>query len=299
SGDIAVGYSISGSSVDPSIAFTGRAASDPAGTLQAETSVVTGTGVQNGTLTRWGDYSAMQVDPVDDCTFWFTTEYMKTTGTFNWNTRIASFTFPNCSTSPSTLPLNVTVAGSANGTVTSSPAGINCPGACSASFASGTTVTLTPTAAAGSTFAGWSGACSGTGTCTVSMSAARSVTATFTAAVTFLLSVTVSGSGSVTSSSGGINCPGTCSANFASGTAVLLTAKPAAGASFSGWSGACTGTVTTCSLSITAAGSVSATFHTPTSTTTALTVSPTPPQANAGSVVTFTARVSPVSGNIA
>ena len=383
-GDIAVGYSISnGSSVFPSIAFTGRVASDPSGTLQAETSAVQGSGSQTSqtrSLTRWGDYSAMQVDPVDDCTFWFTTEYMKTTGTFNWNTRIASFTFPNCSTSPSTLPLNVTVAGSANGTVTSSPAGINCPGACSANFASGTTVTLTPTAAAGgtfagwsgacsgtgtcsvnmtaaqsvtatfniatfpltvtlagsgsgsvastpagiaclstcsasfasgttvtltataaagSTFAGWSGACSGTGTCTVSMSAARSVTATFTAAVTFLLSVTVSGSGSVTSSSGGINCPGTCSANFASGTAVLLTAKPAAGASFSGWSGACTGTVTTCSLSITAAGSVSATFHTPTSTTTALTVSPTTPQANAGSVVTFTARVSPVSGNIA
>src|SRR5437660_4013960 len=195
-GDIAVGYSISnGSSVFPYIAFTGRGASDPSGTLQAETSAVQGTGSQTSqtrSLTRWGDYSAMEVHPVDDCTFWFTTEYMKTTGTFNWNTRIASFTFPNCSTSPSTLPLNVTVAGSANGTVTSSPAGINCPGACSANFASGTTVTLTPTAAAGGTFAGWSGACSGTGTCSVNMTAAQSVTATFNIA-TFPLTVTLAG----------------------------------------------------------------------------------------------------------
>jgi len=121
SGDIAVGYSISGSSVDPSIAFTGRAASDPAGTLQAETSVVTGTGVQNGTLTRWGDYSAMQVDPVDDCTFWFTTEYMKTTGTFNWNTRIANFKFPNCGStgtgpSASLSPTSLTFASQNVGT---------------------------------------------------------------------------------------------------------------------------------------------------------------------------------------
>src|SRR5437016_13568347 len=135
----------------------------------------------------------MQVDPVDDCTFWFTTEYMKTTGTFNWNTRIASFTFPNCSTSPSTLPLNVTVAGSANGTVTSSPAGINCPGACSANFASGTTVTLTPTAAAGGSFAGWSGACTGTGTsCAILTAAQASATAFFLAPTPPTVALTVS-----------------------------------------------------------------------------------------------------------
>jgi hypothetical protein len=157
-GDIAVGYSISSSSVFPSIAFTGRIPTDPANTLEAETRVVTGTGSQTGTLTRWGDYSAMQVDPVDDCTFWYTTEYIKANGSFNWNTRIASFKFPNCSAIVS-FPLGVTVAGSANGSVTSSPAGINCPSTCSASFPSGTTVTLTATAAAGSTFAGWTGAC--------------------------------------------------------------------------------------------------------------------------------------------
>jgi Abnormal spindle-like microcephaly-assoc'd, ASPM-SPD-2-Hydin/Cep192 domain 4 len=96
-GNLAVGYSVSnGSSVHPSVAYAGRLASDPSGTLGAEVNVVTGTGSQTSGLTRWGDYSAMTVDPVDDCTFWYTQEYMKTTGSFNWNTRIANFKFPGC-----------------------------------------------------------------------------------------------------------------------------------------------------------------------------------------------------------
>ena len=298
-GDIAVGYSISSSSVFPSVAFTGRVPTDPAGTMQAETRVVSGSGSQTSqtrTLTRWGDYSAMQVDPVDDCTFWYTQEYIKTNGVFNWNTRIASFKFPNCSTN--TFLLNVTLAG--NGTVTSSPAGISCPSInCSANFASGTTVTLTATAAAGATFAGWSGAaCSGTGTCSINMTAAQSVTATFNL-VTFPLSVTSagSGSGSITSNPSGINCPTTtCSASFTSGTTVTLTATPATGSTFAGWSGAaCPGTGA-CSLSMTANQLVTATFQVANiSTTTKLAVSST--QAIAGSAVTFTARVSPTSGS--
>src|SRR5271166_3730511 len=95
-GDLAVGYSKSSSSVYPSIAFAGRVPTDPAGTLETETDVVDGSGSQTGTLHRWGDYSAMTVDPVDDCTFWYTQEYIKTNGTFNWNTRITSFKFPGC-----------------------------------------------------------------------------------------------------------------------------------------------------------------------------------------------------------
>ena len=75
--------------------------------------------------------------------------------------------------------LTVTKAGTGSGTVTSSPAGVNCGSDCSESYASGTNVTLTAAAASGSTFAGWSGACSGTGSCAATMSAARSVTATF------------------------------------------------------------------------------------------------------------------------
>ncbi len=80
-----------------------------------------------------------------------------------------------------TQPLTVTRAGSGTGTVSSSPAGISCGSDCSESYASGTNVTLTASPAAGSTFAGWSGACTGTGSCAVTMSAARSVTATFNA----------------------------------------------------------------------------------------------------------------------
>jgi hypothetical protein len=88
-GDMALGYSVSDSTtVHPSVAYTGRVPTDPAGTMEAEVSVLAGTGSQIGSLTRWGDYSAMTVDPVDDCTFWYTQEYMKTTGNFNWNTRI-------------------------------------------------------------------------------------------------------------------------------------------------------------------------------------------------------------------
>ena len=95
-GDLAVGYSVSSDAVYPGVAFAGRVPSDPAGALEAETTIILGTGSQTGTISRWGDYSAMTVDPVDDCTFWYTQEYMVANGAFNWNTRIASFKFPGC-----------------------------------------------------------------------------------------------------------------------------------------------------------------------------------------------------------
>jgi hypothetical protein len=95
-GNIAVGYSASSSSVNPSIRFTARAPTDALGVLGAETNILTGGGVQSGTLHRWGDYSALTVDPVDDCTFWYTNEYEKSTGSFNWSTRIASFKLAGC-----------------------------------------------------------------------------------------------------------------------------------------------------------------------------------------------------------
>ncbi len=95
-GNIALGYSASSSSVFPSIRYTGRLATDALNVMQAESSILTGGGSQLPNLGRWGDYSAMTVDPVDDCTFWFTTEYLKASGTFNWSTRIASFKFPGC-----------------------------------------------------------------------------------------------------------------------------------------------------------------------------------------------------------
>jgi hypothetical protein len=95
-GSMLIGYSLAdaSASLKPSIAVAGRLQSDPLNTLQAESVAVTGTGSQTGTLTRWGDYSTMQVDPADDSTFWFTTEYLSADGTFNWRTRIVSYKFP-------------------------------------------------------------------------------------------------------------------------------------------------------------------------------------------------------------
>jgi hypothetical protein len=95
-GNMAVGYSVSSSSMYPAIRYAGRLVGDTLGTLgQGETTLVAGTGAQSGGYNRWGDYSSMSVDPVDDCTFWFTTEYYETTGN-NWQTRIGSFKYPGC-----------------------------------------------------------------------------------------------------------------------------------------------------------------------------------------------------------
>jgi hypothetical protein len=95
-GNIAVGYSASSGSVHPAIRFATRLPTDPVGTLGAESSIIEGGGSQLRNLSRWGDYSAMTVDPVDDCTFFYTNEYLKADGTFNWSTRIASFKLPGC-----------------------------------------------------------------------------------------------------------------------------------------------------------------------------------------------------------
>ena len=163
----------------------------------------------------------------------------------------------------STFTLSYTRAGTGAGTVTSSPAGISCANTCTANFTGGTSVTLTASAASGSTFAGWSGACTGTGSCTVSMTQARTVTATFNgSANTFALTVTRAGAGTgvVTSNPTGINCGSTCTANYASGTSVTLTPATASNSTFAGWSGACSG-AGTCTVSMTQARSVTATFN--------------------------------------
>jgi hypothetical protein len=158
--------------------------------------------------------------------------------------------------------LTVNKAGTGSGTVVGGA--IDCGSACTAAnLASGTTVTLTATPAAGSTFAGWSGACTGTGSCVVSMTADRTVTATFNASggTVYTLTVNKAGTGSGTVAGGAINCGSTCTAtNLASGTSVTLTATPASGSTFAGWSGACTGTGS-CVVSMTADRTVTATFN--------------------------------------
>jgi hypothetical protein len=158
--------------------------------------------------------------------------------------------------------LAVTKAGTGSGSVTSSPAGIDCGATCEVDYANGTSVTLTAVGAAGSGFTGWSGACTGSSaTCTVAMSAARSVTATFTLLpVQLTVGKDGTGSGSVTSNPAGIVCGATCADDFANGATVTLTAVAAAGSSFTGWSGACSGASATCTVTLDVARSVTATF---------------------------------------
>src|SRR5262249_50783998 len=139
---------------------------------------------------------------------------------------------------PTNFQLTVLSAGTGAGTIMSSPAGINCGATCSASFAGGTVVTLTAAANSSSTFAVGSGACTGTGVCSVTLTGNASVTATFTAnpppPTNFQLTVqsTGTGAGTITSSPAGISCGGTCSASFASGTVVTLTAVPNSSSTF-------------------------------------------------------------------
>jgi hypothetical protein len=127
-GNLAVGYSVSSSSINPAIRFTGRAPTDPLGTLGTEVSIKSGAGSQNGGLTRWGDYSSLSVDPVDDCTLWYTTEYLKSTGSFNWSTEIANFKFSTCgnpdySVTASPASQSVTQGNSTTYTATVTPTG--------------------------------------------------------------------------------------------------------------------------------------------------------------------------------
>src|SRR5256884_463120 len=138
SGDIAVGYSASSSSNFPAVRYTGRVPSDPAGTMESENSIIEGTGSQtNGNGgSRWGDYSSMSIDPVDDCTFWYTNEYLTTNGSFNWKTRIASLKFTSCgppgspsattlisSLNPSALGQAVTFTATVPSSATGTPTG--------------------------------------------------------------------------------------------------------------------------------------------------------------------------------
>src|SRR5262249_36913309 len=123
--DIALGFSASGSSAKPSVRYTARVPGDAAGTMgQGEATVITGSGAQTGTLSRWGDYSSMNIDPTDDCTFWYTQEYIPADGSFNWSTRVASFKLPTCGGAPtndfsmSVSPTSQTVAAGSSVTYT-------------------------------------------------------------------------------------------------------------------------------------------------------------------------------------
>lgn len=173
--------------------------------------------------------------------------------------------------------LSVTANGTGSGSVTANPGGISCAttgsgntGTCSGSYAGGTLVTLTANPVNGYGF-NWGGACAGTSTCTVLMSAARSVTATFTP-ITLTVGLVGTGTGSVALAGGTFSCgssgactstncnSGTCTSQIPSGTSVTLMASPSAGFSFTGWSGACSG-LGSCVLSgVATSQSVTASF---------------------------------------
>jgi hypothetical protein len=148
------------------------------------------------------------------------------------------------------------------GTVTSSPAGINCidgAGTCSALFNHGTSVTLTATPAVGAVFTGWTGGCAGFGACVNTMTGPQSVNASFAYPVNITIANVTGGTGTVTSAPAGINCTSSCSNNFTCGSTVTLTATPIIG-TFQGWTGGgCSGTGT-CTVNVNAVTNVTATF---------------------------------------
>ncbi len=118
SGNIALGYSASSNTVYPSLRYASRLYNDPPGTLQAEATLYDGSGSQTG-IHRWGDYSSLNVDPADECTFWYTGEYHNTDDTgFYWNTRIGTFRLPECT---GTLADTGTLAGQVTDSNTSTP----------------------------------------------------------------------------------------------------------------------------------------------------------------------------------
>ena len=183
-GNMLAGYSIanSGTLLKPSIAVAGRLAGDAVNTLQAESIPVTGTGSQTVGLSRWGDYSTMQIDPVDDSTFWFISQYLTADGTFNWRTRVVSYSFP---VTPQTI-----VFGANPGPLSYAPSGTFTVSATGG--ASGNPVTFTSNTSAVCTTGGSNGATVTivtAGLCTIAANQAGN--ASFSAAPEVTQSITI------------------------------------------------------------------------------------------------------------
>lgn len=162
------------------------------------------------------------------------------------------------------VTLSVTRSGNGMGGVQSAPAGLDCGPTCTRSFPVGTMVTLTATPQTGSTFTRWSGgACSGSApTCSITLTSNIVVDADFGVVMRTLTVVSGgNGTGSITSSPTGINCPGVCTLQVPDGAAVVLTATPTGASTFLGWTGpgTCTGTGT-CNFNITADTTVTGAF---------------------------------------
>jgi List-Bact-rpt repeat protein len=233
---------------------------------------------------------ALNLDP-DGTTFW--TADLQTGNIFRFDiatgTQVTTFASPTAFASGLAIfgektagnnNLTITVAGTGSGQVTTAPTGINCPAVCVAQFPDNANVVVTATPATGSA-ASFSANCVAANpqttppSCTVPIVASDvTVTVTFSPSSGLALTVTEggTGTGTVTSAPAGISCPSTCTGNFASGTAVVLTATPTNGSTFAGWgAGPCEGTGT-CTVTITQATTVGANFTAGTSTNFTLTV---------------------------
>jgi hypothetical protein len=179
--------------------------------------------------------------------------------------------------------VSVTKGGTGTGTVTSSPIGIECGAACSTEVVSKSKVTLIAVAAPGSVFSHWSGGtCAGEGPCERNINSTRTVKAVFSAVGTRTLTIALAGTGAgtVKSKAAGIECTASCSPSIAAGTKITLTAVPATGSTFSGFSGACSGNGP-CKVQMSEAHSVTATFA----------KSPTPSKPTGVAVVAGKAKV--------
>lgn len=181
-GNLAVGYSVSSASTFPAIRYAGRLATDPSGGLfQGETTLQAGGGAQTSTSSRWGDYTMLSVDPMDDCTFWYTNEYYSTSSSSGWRTRIGSFKFAACTPLPTWTPTNTVLA-----TATGTPTATRSATATASPTRTGTptvtrtfTKTATPTPTA-----------SRTKTPTVTMTPTKTVTPTLTITATTTATLT-------------------------------------------------------------------------------------------------------------
>ena len=244
-GNMLMGYSASSSALYPSIRYTGRLATDTLSTMQAENTLKTGAGAETTGLTRWGDYSAMTVDPSDDCTFWYTNEYEKASGTFNWSTWIGSFKFSGCGStgtndfSISSSPTSLSIQQGNSGTATISTA-VTSGSAGTVSLAasvspSGPTASLSPTsvtAGGSSTLTVSVGSTVATGTYTVTVtgtegSATHTTTVTVTVTAPATNDFSISASPTSLSIQQGANGTATISTAVTSGSAgtVSLTAS--------------------------------------------------------------------------
>lgn len=161
--------------------------------------------------------------------------------------------------------LTVTLVGTGSGTVTSDPAGLNCDGECTTTFDAGAEITLTANPATDSLFLGWSGAdCAPGPSCTFTLSGPRNVLAVFDLAppsTSLTVDVAGAGSGTVVSNPAGISCPGTCTAEFAPGTDVSLTATSEDGSTFGGWRGGDCANDGPCTVTVTGGQSILAVFE--------------------------------------